>query len=210
MSTPDAFRNFDPESERLDEFYHERLSNNAEFLHLWEVVKLVLIVSHGQVLSVKREIQVNKEVMEENLQEHLLIARRVIRDHVTSVGGLLNVTYTEQLLLSASSAKHKYHTYLDEQRRLKQKTLKRKGLMDEITEIQAQKKRMEEDIRVLLESADETAEKAELQGELGLISKSNGLRRAAKEMERSLETLEKLLTDKLKEMKDAPCKEEHL
>lgn len=210
MSTPDAFRNFDPESERLDEFYHERLSNNAEFLHLWEVVKLVLIVSHGQVLSVKREIQVNKEVMEENLQEHLLIARRVIRDHVTSVGGLLNVTYTEQLLLSASSAKHKYHTYLDEQRRLKQKTLKRKGLMDEITEIQAQKKRMEEDIRVLLESADETAEKAELQGELGLISKSNGLRRAAKEMERSLETLEKQLTDKLKEMKDAPCKEEHL
>ncbi|KAI7811802.1 uncharacterized protein LOC130552264 [Triplophysa rosa] len=211
MLTPDAFRNFDPESGRLDEFYHERLSYNAEFCHLWEVVKLVLIVSHGQALSVEREIQVNKEVMEENLQEHLLIARQVIRDHVRSVGGLLNVTYTEQLLLSASTAKHKYHTHLDEQRCLKQdeqKTLKRKGLIDEITEIQAQKKKMEEDIKVLLESADETAEKAESQGELGLISKSNGFRRAAKEMERSLETLEKQLTDKLNEMKDPPYKEE--
>lgn len=210
MSKPDAFRNFDPESGRLDEFYHERLSNKAEFRHLWKVVKLVLIVSHGQALSFERRIPTNKEVMEENLQEHVLIAQRVIRDHVRSVGGLLNITYTEQLLLSASTARQKYHTYLDEQRGLKpdeQKTLKRKGLMDEITEIQAQKKRIAEDIRVLLESADHTAEKAESQGEMRLVSKSNGLRKAAKEMEGSLETLEKELIDKLKELKDPSYEE---
>lgn len=206
--TPDAFRNFDPESGRLDEFYHERLSNKAEFRRLWEVVKLVLIVSHGQALSVERGIPANKEVMEEHLQEHVLIAQRVIRDHVRSVGGLLNITYTEQLLLSASTARQKYHTYLDEQRGLKpdeQTTRKRKGQMDEIREIQAQKKRIEEDIRVLLESADHIAEEAESRGEMRLVSKSNDLRRAAKEMEGSLETMGEQLTDKLK---DPPCKEE--
>ncbi|KAK5885759.1 hypothetical protein CesoFtcFv8_016866 [Champsocephalus esox] len=150
---------------------------------------------------------VNKEVMVENLKEHSLIAQRVINDHVHSVGGLLNIAYTKELLLSAASARQTYHMYLDDQRRLKQdekKTQKRKGMMEEITQIKAKKKRMEEDIRILMKCADHNAEKAESQGQLSFISKSNGLRRAAKEKERHLETLERELTDKLKELKDTP------
>ncbi|KAK1901316.1 Pre-rRNA-processing protein TSR1 like [Dissostichus eleginoides] len=124
-----------------------------------------------------------------------------------NVGGLLNIAYTKELLLSAASARQKYHIYLDDQRRLKQdekKTQKRKGMMEEITQMKAKKKRMEEDIRVLMKSADNNAEKAESQGQLSFISKSNGLRRAAKEKERHLETLERQLTDKLKELRDTP------
>lgn len=204
MWVPEYFRKFNPGSERLDEFYHERLSSRVEYQHLWEVVKLILIISHGQA-SADRGISINKEMMVDNLEERSLTAHQVICDHVQSVGGLLNIVYTKELLLSAATAKHKYHMYLDEQRRLKQeeqKTLKRKELVDEIAEIKAKKKRMEEDVRVLLMSADHIAEKAESQGELTLISKSNGLRRAAKEKERSLEILEKQLSDKLKELRD--------
>ncbi|KAF3857404.1 hypothetical protein F7725_009263, partial [Dissostichus mawsoni] len=84
------------------------------------------------------------------------------------------------------------------------KTQKRKGMMEDITQMKAKKKRMEEDIRVLMKSADNNAEKAESQGKLSFISKSNGLRRAAKEKERHLETLERQLTDKLKELRDTP------
>ncbi|KAK5876302.1 hypothetical protein CesoFtcFv8_025669 [Champsocephalus esox] len=98
MSASDCFRDFNPQSGRLDEFYQEHLSNKAECRHLWEVVKLVLVLSHGQA-SVERGFSVNKEVMVENLKEHLLIAQRVIKDHVHSVGGLLNVAYTKELLL---------------------------------------------------------------------------------------------------------------
>lgn len=57
--------------------------------------------------------------------------------------------------------------------------------MEEIAEIKAKKKRMEEDIRVLLKSADSNAEKAESLGKLSLSSKLNGLRRAAKEKQKS-------------------------
>lgn len=119
---------------------------------------------------------------------------------------LYSTAYTKELLLSAAYARQKYHMYRDDQRRLKQdekKTRKRKGLMEEIREIKA-KKRMYEDRRVLLKSTDHNAEKAVSTGKLSFISKSNGLQRAAKEKERNLETLEKQLTDKLKELKDTP------
>lgn len=157
MTASDSFRNFNPEHGSLDAFYHEHLSSNAECRHLWEVVKLLLILSHGQA-SVERGFSVNKKVMVENLKEHSLISQRVIHDHVRSVGGLLNIAYTKELLLSAAAARQKYHMYLDDQRCLKQdeqKTQKRKGLMEEITEIKSKKKRLEEDMRVLLKSADD-------------------------------------------------------
>ncbi|XP_030585845.1 uncharacterized protein LOC115780670 [Archocentrus centrarchus] len=129
ISASDSFRNFNPQSERLDEFYHGHLSNKPDFHHLWRVLKLVLVLSHGQA-SVERGFSVNKEVMVENLKEHSLIAQRIIIDHVNHIGGLLNIVYTKELLLSAAAARQKYHIYLDEQKRLKhdeQKAQKRKG-----------------------------------------------------------------------------------
>lgn len=205
MSASDSFHKFTPQSDRLDEFYYGLLANKAEFGHLWEVVRLALILSHGQA-SVERGFSVNKEVMVENLKEHSLVAQRVIHDHVRIIGGMHNVGYSKELLLSASAGRQKYHMYLDEERRQKQdqqKALKRKTLMDEITEMKAKKKRMEEDVRVLMKSADSNAEKAETKGKLHLISKSNGLRRAAKEKQRNLETLEQKLAEKMKELNDA-------
>ena len=148
-----------------------------------------MILSHGQA-SVERGFSINKEMMVENLKEHSLIAQQIIHDHVRFIGGLENVGYTKELLLPASAARQKYHMYLDDERRKKQdqqKHLKRKSLMDEITEMKVKNKRMEEDVKVLVKSADGNAEKAESEGKLYLISKSNGLRRAAKEKERNLE-----------------------
>ncbi|KAK5874614.1 hypothetical protein PBY51_019545 [Eleginops maclovinus] len=205
MLASDSFHKFTPQSDRLDEFYHGLLANKAEFRHLWEVVQLALILSHGQA-SVERGFSVNKEVMVENLKEHSLIAQRVIHDHVLIIGGLHNVGYSKELFLSASAARQKYHMYLDEERRQKQdqqKALKRKTLMEEVSEMKAKKKRMEEDVRVLMKSADGNAEKAEATGKLSLISKSNGLRRAANEKQRNLKTLEQKLTEKMKELNDA-------
>ena len=187
MLASDSFHKFTPQSDRLDEFYHELLANKAEFRHLWEDVRLALILSHGQA-SVERGFSVNKEVMVENLKEHSLVAQRVIHDHVRIIGGLHNVGYLKELFLSASAARQKYHMYLDEERRKKQdqqKALKIKTLMEEISEVKVKKKRMEKDVRQLMKSADSNAEKSEAKGKLYLISKSNRLRRAAKEKERS-------------------------
>lgn len=188
----------------MDEFYHELLANKAEFSQLWETVRLSLVLSHGQA-SVERGFSVNKEVRVENLKEHSLVAQRIIHDHVRVIGGLHNICYTKELFLSASAARQRYHMYLDDERCKKQdeqKEQKRKALMDEISEMKVKKKRMEEDVRVLVKSADSNAEKAEAKGKLYLISKSNGLRRAAKEKERNLQSLEKKLTEKMKELND--------
>ena len=69
--------------------------------------------------------------------------------------------------------------------------------MDEITEMKVKNKRMEEDVKVLVKSADGNADKAESEGKHYLISKSNGLRRL-----RNLASLEKMLAGKTKELND--------
>ena len=76
----------------------------AEYSHSWEVCQLLLRLSHGQA-TVERGFSVNKEVTIENLSEQLLVAQRTIVDHVRSVGGVLNVNYSKELLLSASGAR---------------------------------------------------------------------------------------------------------
>lgn len=107
--------------------------------------------------------------------------------------------------MSASAARKRYHMHLEEEkekRQKEQKALKRKTLMEEISEIKAKKKRMEDDVKALIKSADSNAEKAEAKGKLYFITKSNGLRRAAKDKQAELETLDQKLNDKIKELKE--------
>ena len=56
----------------------------------WSVVKLLLLMSHGQSI-VNRGFSVNKVVAVENLSERSFIAPRIIHGHIESVGGLDNV-----------------------------------------------------------------------------------------------------------------------
>ncbi|MGH0127188.1 UNVERIFIED_CONTAM: hypothetical protein FKN15_044017 [Acipenser sinensis] len=89
------------------------------FLDPRVLIKIVLILSHGQA-TVECEFSVNKEVMVENLVEQFLIAQHIINDHFHSVGGVLNISYSKGLLLSAAGARQKHQTYLEDQRRAKE------------------------------------------------------------------------------------------
>ena len=100
QSHSEYFNSFNPAEDRLDSFYYDKLAK-AEYSHLWEVCQLLLLLSHGQA-TVERGFSVNKEVTIENLSEQSLVAQRTIVDHVRSVGGVLNVNYSKELLLSAS------------------------------------------------------------------------------------------------------------
>jgi len=72
-----------------------------------------------------------------NLNEDNFVAKRLICDHVTSMGGLKNIyTSNRALLLAAFSARRKYMDYLEDERK-KESTVrgeKRKALDDEIEE----------------------------------------------------------------------------
>jgi len=153
---------------------------------------------------VERGFSSNKEGMVENLAQHSLVAQRVICDHVRSVGGVLNVVFSKELLLSAASGRQRYHTALDEKRRENEATRRsdrKRSLLDEISTLKEKKRRLETDFEALKNSADSYAEKAESTGRLTLIAKSNGMRRTAREKREQIMSLEDEIENKLKQLK---------
>lgn len=61
-------------------------------------MKALLLLSHGQA-SVERGFSVNKQVEIDNLSEDTFVAKRLICDHVTSVGALKNIDCSNKALL---------------------------------------------------------------------------------------------------------------
>ena len=92
----------------------------------WSVVKLLLLMSHGQA-TVERGFSINKEVVVENLSERSFIAHRIIHDHIESVGGLANVQISKQLLMSFAAVRQKY---LSEKSRRELKCSRKKCLIE--------------------------------------------------------------------------------
>ena len=64
------------------------------------------------------------------------------------------------------------------------------------------KKRMKANIEALLKSADQFAEEAESTGKATLTSKSNAMRRSAKEKEGELKSIEEAIDKKLEALKN--------
>lgn len=62
------------ESDRVDTFYFDCLPNKADLKELWKVVKLLLLLSHGEATE-EHSFSSNKEVMVENLAQHSLVAQ---------------------------------------------------------------------------------------------------------------------------------------
>ena len=124
----------------------------------------------------------------ENMKDQSLVAQRVICDQVNADGGILNVPLTRELLQSVSSSRHRYSQYLEEQKAQKktdEQNRKRKQLQDDLDDCKIKRRRTEQDIKTLTDSADKVMEEGEssscnaarLQS---IFAKHNALRRAAK------------------------------
>ncbi|KAL2094403.1 hypothetical protein ACEWY4_009122 [Coilia grayii] len=199
-----TFREFNPKTDRVDTPLYETMGSSKSFANVWHVVKMLLVLSHGQA-RVERGFSINKELIVENQKEASLIAQRLIVGHVRSVGGVTNVAITKELLLSVAGARQRYHSFLDDQKRASVKEIgvqKRKALGDELDELKKKRNRVKEDIGALEKSADDFADKAESTGNLTFIAKSNSLRRTAKDKRASLEEIEKKIDQKVAEMKE--------
>ena len=107
------YTNFCVSTSRLDELLFDTMANNSSTHKLWSCMKMLLLLSHGQA-SVERGFSVNKQIELDNLGEDTFVAKGIICDHVTSVGGLQNIDASDKhLLLAASSARQKYLSYLE-------------------------------------------------------------------------------------------------
>ncbi|KAG8175603.1 hypothetical protein JTE90_019415 [Oedothorax gibbosus] len=126
------FKDFDPSKNRLDEFLGLHLSVQ-KYTKVWEVVKIVLLFSHGQA-SVERGFSVNKAIEVENLKENSYVSQRLVYDYAKTYTHLHDFEITNDMRKSVSSARLKYEHYLEEQRQLQKTTSaqnKRKLVLEE-------------------------------------------------------------------------------
>ncbi|KAM7287755.1 uncharacterized protein ISCGN_031446 [Ixodes scapularis] len=161
--------------ERLDSFFVRLLKHDALFSQLWAVVKLLLLLSHGQA-SVERGFSINKQVAVENLAELSYISQRVICEAVKSHGGLLNVPISKELKASVRQARHRYAAYLDEQKKQalsRHAASKREELEQELDKMHGRKSKLQKTLKCLLESADRFSEEAEAKNDLTYLVKAN-------------------------------------
>ena len=138
-SKSDSFRNFNPSHTRLDTFMYDTMANNDSYSKLWKIVRMLLVLSHGQA-SVERGFSVNRQTEVENMHEETFVARRLIYDCVTHAGGIQNIDVSnKQLLLSVGAARQKYFAYLEEQKKKKDTDKVDKKRMGEIEELKQKK-----------------------------------------------------------------------
>jgi len=111
------------------------LANTKSFHQLWLVVQQVLLLSHGQA-TVERGFSVDKQMETDNLACDTFEARRLVCDHVAVVG-VIDVK-NKHLLSSCSNARHRYRTFLEDQKKEQAKAAsagKRKAINDEVDQL---------------------------------------------------------------------------
>ena len=127
------------------------MSRNDSYAKLWKVVKMLLVLSHGQA-TVERGFSMNKLVETGNLYEESIVAKRTICDFVTYVGGIENVDVANKnLRLAATAAHQKYSAYLKEMHDTEANDAKskRKALQEEIEQLKTKKRRLQKDAEAL-------------------------------------------------------------
>jgi len=200
------FESFDTNIGRIDSlFYSHMAASSSSYNKLWVVVHQLLLLSHGQA-SVERGFSINRQVEAENIVGETVTARRIICDSVRVLGGVTNIDVTnKKLLISCSAARQRYYSHLEDEKRKKQTEAsgrKRKAIEDEVTSLKRQKVALEQDVSSLTKDADEFATKAEKEHKLTLITKSNAMRRAAKEKSDELKAVAEQIESKQLELKN--------
>ena len=166
-----------------------------------------MVLSHGQA-TVERGFSINKELSVENLTERSFIAQRVIKDAISSAGGVIKIEITKKLLTQASSARAKYHAYLEDQKKIREKSQlqsKRKNIQKDISDLKTKKARLESDVITLNKNASKLSEEAEdAKGFAKLrdyVVKANSFRRTAAEKSTLAKQIDTQIDEKLNELK---------
>ena len=133
----DEFLLYQKDTDRLEAFLWKFIGTATQFMNLLNVVKLVLILSHGQA-QVERGFSTNRELLDQNMRGETLIAQRIVEDHMR--GNNLqpqDLEMTHKLMEFVKNARKEY--YLDQQKRSQnkiqnEKTKQKQALIDQIEE----------------------------------------------------------------------------
>ena len=109
------FKEFDMYKSRLDDFMVSILSDKEDLAVLYEVIQMVLILSHGNA-QVESGFSINGDILSENLQEESVVAQRQVYDGIHNQGGVLNVDITKEMMRSVRVSHSRYTEALKEKR----------------------------------------------------------------------------------------------
>ncbi|GBN14093.1 hypothetical protein AVEN_53901-1 [Araneus ventricosus] len=147
---------------------------------------MLLLLSHGQA-TIEKGFSINKKLEVENMKELSYVSQRLVCDNINSTGdSIYNIKITNIMCIYVSNARQKYVKYLEDQKLLSSQNKKRRLTSDEIQELKNKKRCLEKEIKALIRSADEFAEKAEENNDVTSICKSNSVGRSAKAKEENL------------------------
>ncbi|CAM4635460.1 unnamed protein product [Leuciscus chuanchicus] len=180
---------------RLEEFFGRFISGRAENAALWDMMKCLLTLSHGQA-AVERGYSVNKDMLVENLKERSLIALRLVQDAMAERA--VDEALPKDLIQHCKGARMRYMQYLEDEKKNKEQTAnekKRKELHQDIENVKAKQRRIMKSSEMMQKEADEMAMKAEKKQDFTLLSKSNAYRKSVAEKKEELQALAKTLED---------------
>ena len=178
------FLNFNKKEQRLDKFFVGLVSTSKEYTEMWKVLKILLILSHGQA-QVERGFSTNAKILVENQHKESLIAQRQIHDHMRYHNQQAHtLPITAKLQNHARQARGRYFTSQQERSLSSIKSArdeKLKKLCDDITSTNQSIMQTQETIKSMNETADRYLFEAEKEKNVSnlrsLVSKSSALKR---------------------------------
>lgn len=100
-------------SSRLDDFYSSLLIGKLTYKEIWQVIKLVLILAHGNA-NVESGFSVNKNLLVENLLEQSLVAQRTVDNALRFYETIPKIPITQAMLSNVRAAHRRYEDSLQE------------------------------------------------------------------------------------------------
>ena len=153
----ESFDNFDLNNDRLDVFYFNRIASREEFQQLWKVLKLVVILSHGNA-HVESGFSVNRDMLVENLKEVSFVAQRQVYDAIKAKGGILNVNITSEMLTYAKQSHTRYQECLKQAKeKIRAKEMQareRKRAAEQIKVLEVKRSKLKENVHQELKTID--------------------------------------------------------
>lgn len=187
-------------TERLDALYCSIIGNNPDFCELWQVMKMMFVLSHGQSF-VERGFSVNKDTLEVNMQERTLVAHRMICDGVAASlnneegpRDISKLKISEKMISYFRNAKRKYNNFSEEKKieaKASNLETEKSSLKNDIKKERAGKDVLQKKIERFSKEADNLAQQAESQRKFSLIEESNEMRKRCRECQEELEEREK-------------------
>ena len=136
----EKFISYDRATQRLDDFYFNSTVNVKKYPELSFVLKIVIVLSHGQV-AVERGFSLRDQSLKENISAESLNAHRIVIDHMVSCNVKPEtIDISDKLLLSAKCSRLKYEEAKRQNREIEESETRNHNLEiinEEIADVKA-------------------------------------------------------------------------